>query len=232
MRGDDRDPGIPTRVGRGSPPRAWGRRVVTPLLGARHRLTPTCVGTTCRGRPRRPGPPGSPPRAWGRQRLRQWPRAGGRLTPTCVGTTRASSTTPRARAAHPHVRGDDGVEGRRAGEARGSPPRAWGRPHGFGIDARSARLTPTCVGTTPSNSAGRRGWTAHPHVRGDDASRARVGVQASRLTPTCVGTTRWRARWATNRSAHPHVRGDDRMRFASWVSAYGSPPRAWGRRCA
>jgi len=31
----------------GSPPRAWGRRLPTPVFRAYHRFTPTCVGTAC-----------------------------------------------------------------------------------------------------------------------------------------------------------------------------------------
>ena len=71
------------------------------------------------------------------------------------------------------------------------------------------RLTPTCVGRTGHSTYGPTPWTAHPHVRGEDAyydcvatayrgspprawggrvSGARVSG-ADRLTPTCVGRT-------------------------------------------
>src|SRR5690606_32701561 len=91
---------------------------------------------------------GSPPRAWGR-RIDQT-RAGGerRFTPTCVGTTCRSARRRRPSPVHPHVRGDDACGGRRTSPARGSPPRAWGRPLDGLADSARNRFTPTCVGTT------------------------------------------------------------------------------------
>ena len=214
----------------GSPPRAWGRRgrrALAPRPRAAHphvrgddaterdaergpvRLTPTCVGTTARSPPR-PGAEtahphvrgddghldklaavqtGSPPRAWGR---------------------RASHRGRRAAApAHPHVRGDDRGVHVVSGEPGGSPPRAWGRLAREGRRRAPPRLTPTCVGTTAGSTTAWCGWTAHPHVRGDDRSQARGSTSPSgspprawgrleprlragagdRLTPTCVGTT-------------------------------------------
>src|SRR5207253_1523208 len=85
VRGDDRNPLATPVSDHGSPPRAWGRQA--PFCGttARHRFTPTRVGTTCAAVPRRAdrsvhphargddlyqslrarGFGGSPPRAWG-----------------------------------------------------------------------------------------------------------------------------------------------------------------------
>src|SRR5579862_3826439 len=92
----------------GSPPRAWGR-----LFHERHgsllgRFTPTRVGTT--------------------DELVQEHRLDARFTPTRVGTTSCWSRAGRARAVHPHARGDDDGERLMIGaHIVGSPPRAWGR---------------------------------------------------------------------------------------------------------
>ena len=114
---------------RGSPPRAWGRRIVLRKQLNPRRFTPTRVGTTitiltCNAllpvHPHARGDDGatcyivvpytgSPPRAWGRRRLCRPARSRCRFTPTRVGTTQ---TLREATVCNP-----------------GSPPRAWGRRH-------------------------------------------------------------------------------------------------------
>ncbi len=93
--------------------------------------------------------------------------------------------------------------------------------------------------------------TVHPHVRGDDLHAlhlriVRIGspprawgrrallarlFSVGRFTPTCVGTTTRRRAEPRGTAVHPHVRGDDSFSFAWFFSTFGSPPRAWGRRC-
>src|SRR5690606_7189550 len=110
--------------------------------------------------------------------------------------------------------------------------------------------TPTCVGTTAQRQAGAGWWPVHPHVRGDNSSRAvsrpsgpgspprawgqrrLLGAPAGdgRFTPTCVGTTRSGWRPSSGSAVHPHVRGDNDTTGASTTSTRGSPPRAWGQR--
>ena len=127
MRGEDGCPTASLGSPRGSPPHAWGRR----LLQARRR-----------------GPGGSPPHAWGRLCL--WPVSGNRMavhphmrgedeiqmddvvgalrfTPTCVGKTQASLAVFAGDTVHPHMRGEDSPYVNLVCHLNGSPPHAWGR---------------------------------------------------------------------------------------------------------
>jgi len=200
-----------TDKGRGSPPRAWGRRPYRPHRAEERRFTPTCVGTaSSSGRtpdatavhPHVRGdgfceiatdvlPNGSPPRAWGRHYQSSPPRIAARFTPTCVGTAPVTGRKREPTTVHPHVRGDGRRQRGRLARGFGSPPRAWGRP-----EAR--RATP-----------------------------ARV-----RFTPTCVGTAATRPGAALPFPVHPHVRGDGGLPVGVDGPAVGSPPRAWGRPSA
>ena len=112
--------------GRGSPPRAWGRRRQADGGYRSDRFTPTCVGTAAaHGGADRPvtvhphvrgdgelmrrdfaAQPGSPPRAWGRLDGHGFYFRIFRFTPTCVGTARTRARRCGTRAVHPHVRGD------------------------------------------------------------------------------------------------------------------------------
>src|SRR5690606_16010411 len=109
------------------PPRAWGRLRLRKRHPYRPRYTLTRVGTTKQHyRPTSPSC-GTPPRAWGR---REHPRPGGdaeRYTPTRVGTTKKCRLGGPTAMVHPHARGDDTPEQRRAILQAGTPPRAWGR---------------------------------------------------------------------------------------------------------
>ena len=233
------------------------------------RFTPTCVGTTRRGASRRASPPvhphvrgdnaaarvfdtrccGSPPRAWGQPGRWRSRRSGPRFTPTCVGTTPVACSTRLRPSVHPHVRGDNPVDGDLDDPGRGSPPRAWGQRWFRASRRRRPRFTPTCVGTTgPARPEDLLG-TVHPHVRGDnphkpvpvlprDGSPPRAWGQpldapvlevAIRFTPTCVGTTAWAASVSAASSVHPHVRGDNSSLVRVSTAISGSPPRAWGQ---
>ena len=192
---------------------------------------------------------GSPPRAWGRRMQSVAVGLVWRFTPTCVGTTVEPSPGVSAISVHPHVRGDDGAVHVVEAEVAGSPPRAWGRRHARIWSPRSHRFTPTCVGTTTCRWSALRHAPVHPHVRGDDVQniyvimhivgspprawgrlKSRQGdIARARFTPTCVGTTGDDPRRVSNSAVHPHVRGDDRVSARALASAYGSPPRAWGR---
>ena len=91
----------------GSPPRVWGKRIITVIIGSSRRFTPTCVGKTqpvlwLRSRPSvhphvcgenkarfdaKFADVGSPPRVWGKPPPAQLTAARQRFTPTCVGKT-------------------------------------------------------------------------------------------------------------------------------------------------
>ncbi len=73
--------------------------------------------------------------------------------------------------------------------------------------------------------------SVHPHVRGRQqvSRQPRISI---RFTPTCVGTAAWPAPRGGRCTVHPHVRGDGMNVAAGRPAAFGSPPRAWGRRAA
>ena len=153
-------------------------------------------------------------------------------------------------AVHPHVRGEYPPLSRAAIPCIGSPPRAWGILEGSGIQRRSGRFTPTCVGNTPPRIVARTSLPVHPHVRGeyscsfnsnafDNGSPprawgipSRLGARgpAARFTPTCVGNTLFPSLTSTFDTVHPHVRGEYVVNAATGVVITGSPPRAWGIR--
>ncbi len=268
LRGDFEGPQVGERGGHGSPPPAWGLRTD---MGRRHSvswLTPTCVGTSPPGRRACPAAPahphlrgdfgcgpgagprtdGSPPPAWG---LPDHPRKGAivqRLTPTCVGTSAPGSPRRAARAAHPHLRGDFGAANGSTVERAGSPPPAWGLQRARLEKLDTARLTPTCVGTSDEAPTGIPVGAAHPHLRGDFPDTIAPitlgigspppawglrGTAARRractwLTPTCVGTSVPQSRRRDREPAHPHLRGDFTPMGAAVTLTYGSPPPAWG----
>ncbi len=113
---------------------------------------------------------------------------------------------------HPHGRGDNLRRQIPRLDARGSPPRAWGQRLDAAAHGKSARFTPTGVGTTVRRRVDPLRAPVHPHGRGDNGMPL-VGPPAAigspprawgqlvlsgmlsivlRFTPTGVGTTnRW-----------------------------------------
>ena len=91
----------------GSPPRAWGQRIllysriyyttVQPHVRGDNGHSCTCIYTSV----------GSPPRAWGKWQTRHTYFIHLRFTPTCVGTTMAKVPNITTKTVHPHVRGDN-----------------------------------------------------------------------------------------------------------------------------
>ncbi len=173
----------------GSPPRVWGRRLLSLPLINRTRFTPTRVGTTNTT-------------AGGGVAAAVHPHACGddlcgvhtsvaqfRFTPTRVGTTAHKIVEGRIFAVHPHACGDDGRDGVTRSRHGGSPPRVWGRLIGFEVGRVDRRFTPTRVGTTfelahvLAPNAG-----SPPRVWGRPIAR-HSGVPIGRFTPTRVGTT-------------------------------------------
>ena len=110
----------------GSPPHAWGIRVLNALDVVPVRFTPTCVGNTTAmpSRWHRPTvhphmrgeydkvlwtktkPDGSPPHAWGIQLMPKLDAPRPRFTPTCVGNTFLLLIGWLKMPVHPHMRGE------------------------------------------------------------------------------------------------------------------------------
>ncbi len=156
---------------------------------------------------------GSPPQAWG---LLAISASNGSIMPV-----------------HPHRRGDYFVLRWVRDSVYGSPPQAWGlreyadgaghgdavHPHrrgDYAIDRpraiRHARFTPTGVGITGT---------------------ALSGTTSPRFTPTGVGITMESfSEWIQNERFTPTGVGITVSEFALGVAFGGSPPQAWGLRCA
>jgi len=167
---------------------------------------------------------GSPPQAWGRRLFSKPYVVVGRFTPTGVGTAIQCPVSWSSSSVHPHRRGD-GIDRVWLTEAEyGSPPQAWGRPHGDVRPRRDLRFTPTGVGTAVVRGGVGAVLPVHPHRRGDGDRRrtpfflcfgsppqawGRLGGGATflvvtRFTPTGVGTALLTFTIAISLSVHPH----------------------------
>jgi len=153
---------------------------------------------------------------------------------------------------HPHTRGDIVISYFIPRSPYGSPPHAWGHRDLPLPPPDIARFTPTRVGTSCALRSRDLFSTVHPHTRGDIYLRVHgptilygspphawghpssLGIMrsSSRFTPTRVGTSR-RRRWIqVPTTVHPHTRGDIIKHKGQISGIPGSPPHAWGHRCA
>ncbi len=150
-------------------------------------------------------------------------------TPTCVGKTESEVKRAAGLRKHPHVRGEDRLNGKMSADEKETPPRAWGRHAEVILVLGEQRNTPTCVGKTIAVVEQRGAVAKHPHVRGEDPDVSAVlcaeGETPPRAwgrllsltvilvppgnTPTCVGKTPVTARLTELFQKHPHVRGED-----------------------
>ena len=115
---------------------------------------------------------GSPPRAWGQCLARALMPRERRFTPTGVGTMRQAAVSVGSVPVHPHGRGDNLPVTLMVVGFVGSPPRAWGQCDSASLGARSARFTPTGVGTMVSHGGAEVARPVHPHGRGDNLAQA------------------------------------------------------------
>ena len=156
------------------------------------------------------------------------------------------------RAAHPHVCGEHQTVVNDGFIRHGSSPRVWGALHTRQPTLASARLIPTCVGSTTAWGALMPWNSAHPHVCGEHVPerlerlrgigssprvwgarwRRRVVVAVRGLIPTCVGSTMLLSSMRTGMPAHPHVCGEHSTRPVKTLTHLGSSPRVWGARSA
>ena len=207
MRGEDALPKSVSKVLRGSPPHARGRR---PLLAAQPgllRITPACAGKTRAfdvvrtlnpDHPRMRGEDhelrglaqngdGSPPHARGR------PPPGGRrldllrITPACAGKTWIPLHADYFIRDHPRMRGEDQEFAHPGRLAFGSPPHARGRLLQPVELSASARITPACAGKTWIPLHADYFIRDHPRMRGEDQEFAHPGRLAFGSPPHARG---------------------------------------------
>ena len=229
MRGDNVPADMMKTAYDGSPPHAWGQCELAGFDELEIRFTPTCVGTMGlrhvqiqpgRFTPTCVGTYGGVPREQ---------RRGGRFTPTCVGTIIRLTQIRSAR--------------------DGSPPHAWGQLYRRREHRAGERFTPTCVGTIYAPATSRRRGTVHPHMRGDNTSRAwsvrlitgspphawgqstpvNIASVSHRFTPTCVGTMLQFLGGSLLCRFTPTCVGTMMRLTAFRRLGGGSPPHAWGQ---
>ena len=172
----------------GSPPRAWGAALGGPNMRVIVRFTP---------------------RAWGAGFWRLGAVFYCRFTPTSVGSRSRSASCPPGSSVHPHERGEQGAMPPPPRPLDGSPPRVWGAARRRPRPGRTARFTPTSVGSSIGPQLSPVGNTVHPHERGeqenDSGERDEFGgspprawgagnpdfreFQLHRFTPTSVGSS-------------------------------------------
>ena len=174
-----------------TPPRAWGRQRINPVLCWIRRNTPTGVGKTKKnpvlvilsqkhphGRgedfsPRRKVASGAetPPRAWGRLFFTKNRHTFKRNTPTGVGKTPPKRKANPSYRKHPHGRGEDAGQKVQQKADKETPPRAWGRHIKTQFIIILNRNTPTGVGKTKCCVFSKNIHKKHPHGRGEDTLR-------------------------------------------------------------
>ena len=192
MRGEDMIETGKVSLSSETPPHAWGRQFMKPLLPLLQRNTPTCVGKTvpahfpapCRQKhPHMRGedliasvavPPNmeTPPHAWGRLPSVSPDPAVRRNTPTCVGKTEFGVNRTGVVRKHPHMRGEDSCFPDRHLPTPETPPHAWGRLDAICRTNLHQRNTPTCVGKTLQGPPSISSVQKHPHMRGEDPERS------------------------------------------------------------
>ena len=175
-------------------------------------------------------PSETPPRTWGRRRV-----------------TQGSTSPPRK---HPHARGEDQAATGAGKTIMETPPRTWGRRPRHEQLPCLLRNTPTHVGKTDAQPAGRLKAGKHPHARGEDVRRPekmksepetpprtwgrRSGRSGSTTrkgnTPTHVGKTLEIFSPCHSARKHPHARGEDVRAISIAGVKIETPPRTWGRR--
>ena len=110
---------------------------------------------------------------------------------------------------HPHVCGENFKELILTRARPGSPPRVWGKRFGLFAIIQILRFTPTCVGKTSRGGNGKVIHEVHPHVCGENNTRAGA-IQYKGGSPPRV--------WGKREYARPSM------------VTQGSPPRVWGKR--
>ena len=172
---------------------------------------------------------GSSPRVRGKRPCQDHRNHASRLIPTCAGKTQARESGGCSTQAHPHVCGENTRVGHYSGVNHGSSPRVRGKRDHRGSYFQRPRLIPTCAGKTLAGHYQHPASAAHPHVCGENAIAAVIGIfvygssprvrgkptswmarrPRVRLIPTCAGKTHSRLTGQFLHAAHPHVCGEN-----------------------
>ncbi len=247
-RGDHPTPRRGSRGRSGSPPLAWGPRLLRRRMIVATRLTPARAGTTPRNRGSRCRGPAHPRSRGDHRPTAVHPDPTRGSPPLARGPRGAAGEGGGAALAHPRSRGDHRSRRARPGRWGGSPPLARGPLLGVDPHALGGRLTPARAGTTSVFASYGAYTPAHPRSRGDHPACASSGLGSCgspplargpqcgpvhrrgdvRLTPARAGTTAPRSGHRGPGAAHPRSRGDHRMNRRNHRPVNGSPPLARG----
>ena len=142
------------------------------------------------------------------------------------------SQTPDQSPAHPHSRGENGLEAEYVAGARGSSPLTRGKPGREHHQLVQARLIPTHAGKTGAGGRGCPPSRAHPHSRGENWLCRFRGRGCPGSSPLTRGkpSIRWSVRPPVR--AHPHSRGENCHARGLALSPRGSSPLTRGKRDA
>ena len=132
------------------------------------------------------------------------------------------------RAAHPHVCGEHQTVVNDGFIRHGSSPRVWGALHTRQPTLASARLIPTCVGSTTAWGALMPWNSAHPHVCGEHVPERLERLRGIGSSPRVWGAHGRYGKPSKAHQAHPHVCGEHATLITHDTYFVGSSPRVWG----
>ena len=210
-RGDNFLPSLAAQVVAGSPPRAWGQRVLRGLSCCRSAVHPHGRGDN------------APQRGDIATTRPVHPHGRGDNDSTATYAFVSDTVHPHGRGdndgcawfvslaetVHPHVRGDNPLTEPSADQSGGSPPRAWGQRVQASNGGVTARFTPTGEGTTINPEPRHQPAAVHPHGRGDNALHQHFQHFVRGSPPRAWGQRDTKLSFAHQIPVHPHGRGDN-----------------------
>ena len=171
------------------------------------------------------------------------------LIPAYAGKTTRAPHSPSPRRAHPHSRGENGVDGDGDRVVSGSSPLTRGKRREQAPGREQVGLIPAHAGKTASARPSDACPAAHPRSRGENLglviaivgapgssplTRGKLGVGdchcgCSRLIPAHAGKTGRSGHTGSSRLAHPRSRGENTTMVAQLPAWEGSSPLTRGK---
>ena len=228
MRGEKPLAGGRGGAGGGSPPRARGKALISPVVSSISRITPACAGKSQNS-------------CFQNRSTWDHPRVRGEkvdaisalvketgITPACAGKSSAHRYAALLTRDHPRVRGEKALPPCLGSAPSGSPPRARGKVKTALHVGRRDGITPACAGKSGTSSDTHKRFKDHPRVRGEKMPRRHLIAVAigspprargkevltaamqndSRITPACAGKSSAHAEIIAIMIYHPRVCGE------------------------
>ena len=198
-----------SRASTGSPPRVWGKRLLSFRLPCPARFTPTRVGKTRRACRWNWGSTVHPHACGENAELADYYVVVIRFTPTRVGKTPSQILADRRPAVHPHACGENYEAFCCFRDIGGSPPRVWGKLAMTRRSFYNLWFTPTRVGKTLPVRKTLVGDTVHPHACGENAGHVLVHSSIVGSPPRVWGKLSRPWRTHPDHPVHPHACGEN-----------------------